>query len=135
MAITCASNTHNKLLGPPEMKALVHRAVKTLAEQLNANDAHFILEIIQNCEDNMYVQAISLLLTIQYMLILLLIRYDATTTPSVLFSLDSKNTSMLIACNEMGMTPLDVRALCNIGSSTKTGCYILHSAIRLIIDC
>lgn len=62
---------------------------------MNASDGHFILELIQNFEDNEYGPA----------------------RPMMLFHLS--NDLLFVACNEVGMKPTDVYSLCNVADSTK----------------
>jgi hypothetical protein len=74
---------------------------RSLADQLYATPTHFLLELIQNADDNTYL---------------------AGSEPSVTF-----DTSISIAafpklrvdCNEVGFTRQNVKAICSIGQSTK----------------
>lgn len=68
----------------------------SLADQLYRTDTHFVLEFVQNAEDNAYLS-------------------DVTPT----LSLRIEDYTMTISCNERGFDESNVRALCNIGTSTK----------------
>ena len=61
---------------------------------------HFLLELIQNADDNQY-------------------DLDPDDLPSL--SLTYSGAFVRIACNEKGFTKKDVEAICRIGSSTKAG--------------
>lgn len=74
---------------------IIKKQLFIISPQLNASDAHFILELIQNFEDNEYGSAL----------------------PTMFFHLD--NDKLYVACNEVGMKAIDVYALCNVGDSTK----------------
>lgn len=68
----------------------------SLADQLYRTDTHFVLEFVQNAEDN---------------------SYHPDVTPTL--SLRIEDYSMGISCNERGFDESNVRAICNIGTSTK----------------
>ena len=61
-----------------------------------SNDTHFLLELIQNADDN---------------------KYEEDVTPTLHFTVDEH--AIRIDCNEKGFTEDDVRAICRIGGSTK----------------
>lgn len=79
-------------------------SVKTLADDLYAKDTHFIFELIQNAEDNEYGRGVS---------------------PKLCFEvcpqkLKGQNGPVLIVHNnETGFLDKHVRALCQVGKSTK----------------
>ncbi|MCK9335130.1 MAG: hypothetical protein M0Q99_07460, partial [Candidatus Cloacimonetes bacterium] len=83
---------------------IMHNAIKGLAEDLNNKATHFVLELIQNAEDN---------------------EYDAD--PHLSFSLlksDPTNTensvgALLIQNNEVGFGHNNIEAICAVGESTK----------------
>lgn len=69
----------------------------SLSRQLYDKETHFLLELIQNAEDNTY----------------------SGVTPSLTFTY--KRGSLRVDCNETGFTESNVRAICKIGESTKAG--------------
>ncbi|KAK3700516.1 hypothetical protein LTR37_015917 [Vermiconidia calcicola] len=75
----------------------VQQALRILSEELYSKPTHFILELIQNADDNRYRDNVTPQLTIIY-------RHDGF---------------LWIGCNEIGFTPANVRAICRIGDSTK----------------
>jgi hypothetical protein len=87
------------------LQEILHRAVKQLAADLYSNDIHFVLEIVQNADDN---------------------SYDETLLPTLEILLSEKN--VLFKNNEVGFRTANVRAICNVGASTKEGAagYIGH---------
>ncbi|KAJ7725654.1 hypothetical protein DFH07DRAFT_931477 [Mycena maculata] len=74
----------------------LHHACDSLADDLYASDSHFILELVQNADDN---------------------TYGPGVTPTLAISLDVDN--LIVACNEVGFEERQVRAICKIGASTK----------------
>ncbi|EMC91365.1 hypothetical protein BAUCODRAFT_152628 [Baudoinia panamericana UAMH 10762] len=72
-------------------------ALRILSEELYSKPTHFILELIQNADDNNYPEDVRPKLTLLY-------REDGY---------------LWIGCNEIGFTAANVRALCGIGDSTK----------------
>lgn len=68
----------------------------SLADDLYTKPTHFLLELIQNADDNKY----------------------AADSPTITFNL--MTNLLLVSCNELGFTPDDVRAICSIGQSTKS---------------
>ncbi len=79
-------------------------SVKTLADDLYSKDFHFIFELIQNAEDN---------------------EYGAGVVPSLRFVLDTielggqATPALIIENNEKGFEEKNVRAVCQVGQSTK----------------
>jgi len=71
--------------------------VKLLSEDLYAKETHFVLELIQNADDNSYAPDV---------------------TPHLKFVVTAHE--LLIENNEIGFEPKHVRALCNVGASSKT---------------
>ncbi|KAL6495801.1 hypothetical protein OROGR_030364 [Orobanche gracilis] len=83
----------------------LHQAVKNLSAELYAKDVHFLMEIIQNAEDNEYEEGIA---------------------PSLQFVITSKDitgtgaaSTLLIFNNEKGFSPKNIESICSIGRSTK----------------
>jgi hypothetical protein len=70
----------------------------SLSEQLYQSSTHFLLELIQNADDN---------------------TYDSDVQPSVHFSYS--NGCLRVDCNEVGFSSRNVEALCRVGQSTKKG--------------
>jgi hypothetical protein len=68
----------------------------TVAEDLNSKESHFILELIQNADDN---------------------SYPAGVAPSLAFRIDGGR--LTVVNNESGFTEENVRALCSAGESSK----------------
>lgn len=67
------------------------------SNQLYAKSTHFLLELIQNADDNIY-------------------NCDKPT-----LSFTYRPGTLRIDCNEVGFTPANVQAICSINSSTKSG--------------
>jgi len=79
--------------------------IEMLAEDLNKTDTHFIFELIQNAEDNRYVEPlpyISFRLT----------KMDPTST-------EGSDGALIVENNEIGFKHDNVRAICAAGRSTK----------------
>ncbi|KAJ6593332.1 hypothetical protein B0H19DRAFT_1246120 [Mycena capillaripes] len=70
----------------------------TLSEDLYSSDSHFILELVQNADDN---------------------EYSPSVTPTLEISLDPGIDRLVVACNETGFKENQVKAICKIGASTK----------------
>ena len=70
----------------------------SLSEQLYKKPTHFLLELIQNADDNTY----------------------DDETPAVWFTTRDSPQLLRIDCNEVGFDKSNVEALCRIGFSTKT---------------
>jgi hypothetical protein len=85
--------------------SIVQQALKLLSTQLYDKSTHFLLELLQNADDNAF----------------------KGVTPT--FSVTYRPGSLRIDCNEVGFTADNVKALCTIGQSTKAG---LHHATRYI---
>lgn len=71
-------------------------ALRLLSQDLYSTDTHFILELIQNADDN---------------------GYGPGVVPEVAIRLSP--TRLQVANNELGFTESNVRALCSVGESTK----------------
>lgn len=69
-----------------------------LSSQLYATSTHFIQELVQNADDNVY---------------------PKDRRPTLCFTY--KPGSLRIDCNEVGFTPANVEALCAVSQSTKSG--------------
>ncbi|KAI7162876.1 hypothetical protein KC349_g1754 [Hortaea werneckii] len=82
--------------GASESVKDLEKALRILSEELYAKPTHFVLELIQNADDNHY--------------------DDAEPSLSVLYRDDGY---LWVGCNEVGFMPENVWALCRIGDSTK----------------
>ncbi|KAL9261443.1 NO VEIN-like protein [Drosera capensis] len=78
--------------------ARLGRALHCLSQELYSQDSHFLLELVQNADDNLY---------------------PREAEPTLMFIL--QDTSIVILNNEQGFTAKNIRALCDVGSSTKKG--------------
>ena len=84
----------------------LQRAIRHLSEGLYSKETHFILELIQNAEDN---------------------HYHGSVKPDLTFVLSSKDPtgtlsadgSLIVINNEIGLRVEDVEALCDVGVTTK----------------
>ena len=77
------------------MKSLI--SIHSLAEQLYQKSTHFLLELIQNADDNNYL----------------------SSNPTLNITLSGR--TLRIDCNEIGFTRRNTEAICRIGRSTKAG--------------
>ena len=68
----------------------------TVAEDLNSKESHFILELIQNADDNHYHDGVA---------------------PSLSFQLE--HDRLVVINNEVGFAEINVKALCSAGESSK----------------
>ncbi len=84
----------------------LHAATENLAQGLYSRDIHFIMELIQNAEDNSYDSSVVPALELR------LLDVDPTSTPGA-------EGALLLINNEVGFSDRDVEALCSIGSTTK----------------
>ena len=72
------------------------RSLKRLSEELYSKDTHFVLELIQNADDN---------------------EYEEGVEPSLVFVVD--RSEVVAMNNERGFSESNIRALCDVGRSTK----------------
>ena len=85
------------------------RAIERLAAELYAKDTHFVLELVQNADDNAYPDG---------------------ALPTLEVHLDAAGVSF--RNNELGFSAKNVSALCSVGESTKSAAdtgYIGHKGI------
>ena len=73
------------------------RALQRLSVDLYSTDSHFVLELVQNADDN---------------------RYGPGVVPALAFHVGSD--AVAVRNNEVGLTERNVRALCDVGRSTKS---------------
>ena len=79
-------------------------SVKILADDIYAKDSHFIFELIQNAEDNNYPDQSAARLRFEVCLI----------------DIEGQNeTALIVHNNEIGFNDKNVRAICQVGQSTK----------------
>ncbi|XP_065624177.1 protein NO VEIN-like [Quercus suber] len=85
----------------------LHQAVKNLSAELYAKDVHFLMELIQNAEDNAYLEGVD---------------------PSLEFVITSEDitatgapATLLIFNNEKGFSSKNIDSICSVGRSTKKG--------------
>ena len=74
-----------------------NNALETLSEDLYADEIHFVLELIQNADDN---------------------EYEVGKIPVIIFTIDKEN--ILVQNNERGFTEKNIRALSSVRETTKT---------------
>lgn len=79
------------------LKSTLNSVLEQLSEDLYSKETHFVLELIQNADDNDYENAV---------------------TPLLKFMIDHEK--ILIQNNEKGFTEPNVRALCDVGKTTKS---------------
>jgi len=82
----------------------LNSAIQLIADQLNEKDNHFILEVIQNADDNLYETGVEPTLK----LILSELEIEGV-----------RSRAVLICNNEKGFQEKHVKAICSIGNSTK----------------
>ncbi|XP_068634476.1 protein NO VEIN [Aristolochia californica] len=78
--------------------ARLGRALHCLSQELYSQDSHFLLELVQNADDNVYPQSVD---------------------PTLVFILQAD--SIVVLNNEQGFSCQNIRALCDVGNSTKKG--------------
>ncbi|KAF4318610.1 hypothetical protein G195_008065 [Phytophthora kernoviae 00238/432] len=75
----------------------LERALKRLSDELYSESTHFVLELLQNADDN---------------------AYDDTVIPLGEFTL-TENQDIVFYNNERGFSPANIQAICDVGASTK----------------
>ncbi|KAJ4728849.1 DNA binding ATP binding [Melia azedarach] len=85
----------------------LHQAVRHLSAELYAKDVHFLMELIQNAEDNEYPEGVD---------------------PSLEFVITSRDitgtgapATLLMFNNERGFSDKNIESICSVGRSTKKG--------------
>ncbi|RAL54444.1 hypothetical protein DM860_001572 [Cuscuta australis] len=78
--------------------ARLGRALQCLSHELYSQDSHFLLELVQNADDNIYLENVE---------------------PTLTFILHDKG--IVVLNNEQGFSAKNIRALCDVGNSTKKG--------------
>ena len=85
----------------------LHRAIDRLSKDIYSKDVHFILELIQNAEDNPYSSGKD------PQLIFTILDQDPFNSPKT-------EGALLVINNEEGFQERNVRAICSIGETTKS---------------
>ncbi|KAA8542076.1 hypothetical protein F0562_023228 [Nyssa sinensis] len=85
----------------------LHQAVKNLSAELYAKDVHFLMELIQNAEDNEYLEGV------EPSLEFVITSQDITATGA--------SATLLVFNNERGFSPKNIESICSVGRSTKKG--------------
>ncbi|KAI7727548.1 hypothetical protein M8C21_003852, partial [Ambrosia artemisiifolia] len=88
------SSTENSIL--KKQHARLGRALFCLSQELYSQDSHFLLELVQNADDN---------------------AYPTNVEPTLTFILQEK--SIIVLNNEHGFSADNIRAICDVGNSTK----------------
>ncbi|XP_022924460.1 uncharacterized protein LOC111431955 isoform X2 [Cucurbita moschata] len=78
--------------------ARLGRALHCLSQELYSQDSHFLLELVQNADDNIY---------------------PSSVEPTLAFIFEE--SGIVVLNNEEGFSAKNIRALCDVGSSTKKG--------------
>lgn len=82
--------------GANNLRVNLNNALKRLSEDLYSKDTHFVLELVQNADDNTYHDGVE---------------------PEIKFTLSPER--LLVQNNEVGFSERNVLALCRVGQSTK----------------
>ncbi|KAI5354274.1 hypothetical protein L3X38_007169 [Prunus dulcis] len=85
----------------------LHHAVTSLSAELYQKDIHFLMELIQNAEDNEYKKGVEL--TLEFVLT----KKDITGTGAP--------ATLLVFNNEVGFSRKNIDSICSIGRSKKKG--------------
>ncbi|KAI3990923.1 hypothetical protein MKX01_026107 [Papaver californicum] len=92
---------------PNQLTEDLHQAVKNLSAELYAKDVHFLMEIIQNAEDNEYLEGVKPSL-----------EFVMTTTD---ITGTGAPATLLVFNNEKGFSSKNINSICSVGRSTKKG--------------
>ncbi|KAJ8420402.1 hypothetical protein Cgig2_028074 [Carnegiea gigantea] len=94
-------------VGKNPLRKTVLRAVKHLSAELYSKDVHFLMELIQNAEDNEYSDGVEP--SLEFMIT----AQDITATGAP--------ATLLIFNNEQGFSRKNMESICDVGDSTKAG--------------
>ena len=97
---------HGNLNGVNPLASDLRDSIDHLAQGLYTRNAHFIFELIQNAEDNVYGHNIEPSLNFR------LLRDDPTNTPGA-------DGVIVVENNEVGFSVKNIDAICAVGKSTK----------------
>ena len=89
------SNDENKLV-IDKLKGVIGRSLERLSKDLYNEDIHFVLELIQNADDN---------------------QYESFLDPSLVILIE--DDKIVLLNNENGFMRENIEAICNVGGSTK----------------
>ncbi|XP_052175449.1 uncharacterized protein LOC127790189 [Diospyros lotus] len=92
---------------PDVTNLYLHHAINYLAAELYTKDVHFLMELIQNAEDNEYLEGVKPSLEF------VITTRDITATGAP--------ATLLVFNNEKGFSAKNVESICGIGCSTKKG--------------
>ncbi|XP_068665867.1 uncharacterized protein [Aristolochia californica] len=92
---------------PNPLSEDLHHSVRNLSAELYAKDVHFLMELIQNAEDNEYPPGL------QPSLEFVITSQDITATGA--------SATLLIFNNEKGFFEKNIESICSVGKSTKKG--------------
>ncbi len=81
------------------VKSVLGRSLESLSGELYNKDMHFVLELIQNADDNEYYNK------------------DSTVQPSLIFLI--QNDKITLFNNETGFKERNIKAICDVKASTK----------------
>ena len=87
----------------PAFSGVSNRTIR-LAKNLYTSQARFILELLQNADDNNYTKAAA-----------------SNSLPQVSFNVYPRQ--IVFECNEDGFTPDNLKAICSVGTSSKAGAH------------
>ncbi|XP_031130819.1 protein NO VEIN-like isoform X3 [Ipomoea triloba] len=90
------SSVESELLN--KQHARLGRALHCLSQELYSQDSHFLLELVQNADDNVY---------------------PGNAEPTLTFIL--QDSGIVVLNNEQGFSAKNINALCDVGNSTKKG--------------
>lgn len=82
--------------GAKSLQKNLNNALKLLSDDLYSKKSHFVLELVQNADDN---------------------DYHTGVVPQLTFKLDPKR--LVLVNNEVGFSERNVQALCSVGESSK----------------
>lgn len=94
--------------GSEKLKSSLNNSIETLADDLYNKDIHFVFELIQNAEDNLYAKHNTYPPYISFRLT----EMDPTFT-------SGSNGALIIQNNETGFNRDNVEAICAVGETTK----------------
>lgn len=84
------------------------RGIKRLSLELYSKDTHFVLELIQNADDNTYPLQLAYCSGSD----------DILSVPSLKFIV--RKNEIIVLNNEVGFSENNIRAICDVGRSTKS---------------
>ena len=83
--------------GALNLQTQLNNALKLLSDDLYSKKSHFVLELVQNADDNHYAPGIAPALTLQV-----------------------ASSRLVVVNNEVGFTEENVKAICRVGASSKS---------------